>query len=124
MKVSKSWLKQLVEIKDLESTVKLLPLRTITTKEVTEDFIELDMKGYNRADLLSLRGVAYEVAAITDSRVKFTEPLESDYVWVGKSLPHTPVSVEPIEVSPLKVVAKIVGLKVAKSSPEWVKKLA
>ena len=73
LKVSIDWLQELVQLKgSVEELVALLPLRTIGTKEVTDRFIELDMKGYNRADLLSLRGVAYEVGAITGSRVTFT----------------------------------------------------
>jgi hypothetical protein len=60
MKVSIDWLKELVDLStSVEDLVGLLPLRTIGTKEVTDRFIELDMKGYNRADLLSMRGVAY-----------------------------------------------------------------
>jgi len=75
MKVSKTWLSELVDLKiSMSELEQLLPLRTIATKEITDEFIELDMKGYNRADLLSLRGVAYEVAAIADSQIKFTEP--------------------------------------------------
>ncbi|KKQ82834.1 MAG: hypothetical protein UT04_C0045G0001, partial [Candidatus Daviesbacteria bacterium GW2011_GWF2_38_7] len=72
MKVSIKWLKELVDLKTpVEELVRLLPLRTIGTKEVTDNFIELDMKGYNRADLLSLRGVALEAAAITNSPTGF-----------------------------------------------------
>lgn len=125
MKVSKSWLKELVDLKvSVDEVVRLLPLRSIGTKEVTDQFIELDMKGYNRADLLSMRGVAYEVAAITDSKVTFTEPSDQDYIWTDQSLPSTPVTVEREELCPLQCVAKIEGLKVAASSSEWQKKLA
>src|SRR3989338_3300316 len=71
MKVSKDWLKELIALdRPVDEVMDLLPKRTIGIKEVTKDFFELDMKGYNRADLLSLRGVAQEIAAITVSRVK------------------------------------------------------
>lgn len=124
MKVSKSWLKELVDLKISEDELlRLIPLRTIGIKEVTSDFIELDMKGYNRADLLSLRGVAYEIAAITDTSVKFSEISDNDYIWVGKDLEKTQVSIEDKELSPLQIVAKIEGLKFTESSPEWIKKL-
>jgi phenylalanyl-tRNA synthetase beta chain len=123
MKVSKSWLKDLVELDGFENVERLLPMRTIGTKEVTSDFIELDMKGYNRADLLSLRGVAYEVAAITDSKVKFGEPKESEYIWVEKSLDGVKAQVQDEDLVPLYCVAKIEGLKVQASSQDWVKKL-
>ncbi len=125
MKVSKSWLQELVDLKvSLKEVERLLPLRTIANKEITEEFIELDMKGYNRADLLSMRGVAIEVAAITGSEVKFTEPSETDYFWVKETLPKVEVKVENEELAPVYTVAKIEGLKVGPSPADWVKKLA
>ncbi len=122
MKVSKAWLEELVEIKDIKEVERLLPLRTIALREVTEDYIELDMKGYNRSDLLSMRGVAYEVAAIADSKVKFEEPKDGDYVWSNNQLPPTPITTDE-KINPIQAVAKIEGLKVKKSPEEWVKKL-
>ncbi len=125
MKISSGWLKELIDLKiPMEEVIRLLTLRTIGTKEVTKDFIELDMKGYNRADLLSMRGVAYEVAAITDSRITFKEPNPNDFTWAGKDLPQTLVKVENPELIPLYCIAKINGLKVKSSPTEWVKKLA
>lgn len=123
MKVSISWLKQLVDLKiPVERLVELLPLRTIGTKEVTEDFIELDMKGYNRADLLSMHGVALEVAAIIDSNVKFADPNPEDYVWLEQNFPKVDIT-ETDKVASVYCVAKIEGLKVKKSPEDWVKKL-
>lgn len=121
MKVSKSWLKDLVEIKDIEKVIKLLPLRTIALRSVTNDYIELDMKGYNRADLLSMRGVAREVAAITDLRVKFEE--ENRYVWEERELQTTPVKITEEALSPTQAVAKIERLRVGPSPKEWVERL-
>lgn len=124
MKVSINWLKELVNLNvSIEKLVELLNLRTIGTKEVTDKFIELDMKGYNRADLLALRGVAYETAAITDSKIKFEEPEVSEYIWVEKSLPKTPVGLEDESLVTIQCVAKIEGLKVGQSSKEWQEKL-
>lgn len=119
MKVLISWLKELVDLRvSIEELIKLLPLRTIGLKEVTDSSIELDMKGYNRADLLSLRGVAREVATITDSQIKFTEEtLKTD------NLPQTPVEVENENLSPVYCLAKIEGLEVQPSSSLWTKKL-
>lgn len=125
MKVSINWLKELVDLKvSVEEVINLLPLRTIGTKEVTEDFFELDMKGYNRADLLSLRGAAYEIAAITDSKVSFKETEENDFAWTDKNLLKTNVEVKNSALSPTYCIAKIEGLKVGPSSSDWVKKLA
>jgi phenylalanyl-tRNA synthetase beta chain len=124
MKVSKQWLKQLVNysVSD-EELINLFNHKTIGTKEVTEDFIELDMKGYNRADLLSLRGVAYEVSALTESVVNFEEPVETSLYWVEKQLPAVSVEVADEKLSPLYCLVKIEGLKVENSSEEWKKKL-
>jgi phenylalanyl-tRNA synthetase beta chain len=120
MKVSKSWLPELVDlkisIKDLEG---LLPLRTIATKEVNDNFLELDMKGYNRADLLSMRGVAREVAAITNSETIFQEPEK-----IEANLPPTKTKIEAEKLCPVYCIAKIEGLKSGTSKPEWVKKLS
>ena len=77
------------------------------------------MKGYNRADLLSLRGVAREVAAITDSRVIF-----KDEEAVKTELPKVAVDIENENLSPVYCVAKIENLKVEHSDEIWVKKLS
>ncbi len=124
MKVSINWLKELVDLKvSVEELVKLLPLRTIGTKEVTDQYIELDMKGYNRADLLSLRGVAREIAAISDSQITFENEDPNKFPWVTQKLPKTPVKVGDPELAPVYCLAKIEGLKVNLSDREWVQKL-
>ncbi|MDD2823248.1 MAG: phenylalanine--tRNA ligase subunit beta [Candidatus Daviesbacteria bacterium] len=124
MIVSISWLKELVNLtKSVDEVINLLPLRTIGVKEVTDKSFELDMKGYNRADLLSMRGVAYEIAAITNSEVNFNEPTEKDYIWENKELSSTPVAVEDDLLCPVYCIAKISGLKVGPSPKEWVEKL-
>lgn len=125
MKVSIAWLKQLVDLKvSTEEVVKLLPLRTIAIKEVTQDFIELDMKGYNRADLLSLKGVALEVAAITNSKILFKDPGEAEFAWNLLKLPNTPIQIMEPSLAEVQCVAKIEGLTFGKSPADWVKKLA
>jgi len=122
MLVSKKWLEELIDLKvPMEEVISLLPLRTIGTKEITDKFIELDMKGYNRADLLSLRGVALEIAAITDSEVKFKETTE--YVWDKLNLPDAQAIVQDQDLCPVYCIAKIEGLKVGASSKEWTEKL-
>ncbi|MDO8637969.1 MAG: phenylalanine--tRNA ligase subunit beta [Candidatus Daviesbacteria bacterium] len=130
MKVSIDWLKQLIELNvSIDKVINLLPLRTVGTKEVTPVFFELDMKGYNRPDLLSMRGVAQEISAITDSKIIFSEPEENEYIWAGSfdklrtSLPKTDILVENNDLCPIYCIAKIEGLKVAPSSIEWIKKL-
>lgn len=131
MKVSKSWLKELVDLpagrqglnSSVDEVVSLLPLRTVGTKEINDQFIELDMKGYNRADLLSMRGVAYEVAAISNAKVNFSEEGEEDFAWFDQKLPNLNVKVEDDKDCPVYCLAKIEGLKVGPSSKEIIKKL-
>lgn len=124
MKVSINWLKELVDLKtSVKELVELLPLKTIGLKEVTDQYIELDMKGYNRSDLLSLRGVAYEVSALTNSGIYFKEPQEPEFAWNQTSLPTVNVSVENGQLAPLYCIAKIEKIKVGKSSMEWSRKL-
>ncbi len=119
MKVSINWLKELVDLKiSMDKLLALLPLRTVGIKEVTKDYIELDMKGYNRADLLSLRGVTQEVSAISGSKLLFSAVNLPDY-----DLPETPVKIEDENLSSVQCVAKIEGLKFGKSREEWIEKL-
>jgi phenylalanyl-tRNA synthetase beta chain len=124
MKVSKAWLQELVDLQVPMSEVeRLLPLRTIATKEVNEQFIELDMKGYNRADLLSMRGVAQEIAAITDSPAKFDETPVTVTEIDGLSDQKTNIRVEDPTISPVYYLIKISGLQIGPSPSDWVKKL-
>jgi len=122
MKVSKLWLKDLVDLSvPIAEVERLLPIRTIAIKEFTSNYFELDMKGYNRSDLLSLRGVANEVAAITNSKTNFNET--DKFIWEQVNLPEISVQVENQELAPLYCLAKIEGLKVAPSETDWLKKL-
>lgn len=125
MLVSINWLKELVNLNiPVKDLVAMLPLRTIGTKEVTDQSIELDMKGYNRSDLLSMRGVAYEVSALTSSNIYFSETEGNDFVWNSKDrLPEIKVTIENSKLSPFYCVAKIENIKVTKSSEEWVARL-
>lgn len=124
MKVSIDWLKKLVDLNiSVKDLVTILPLRSIGTKEVTEDFIELDMKGYNRADLLSMRGVAYEVVAVTNSKTLFEEPQAANFAWNRTDTPRLQASILEPKLCPIYCLAKIEGLQVEFSTPEQVRKL-
>jgi len=127
MKVSINWLKELIDLNcSIEELINLLPLRSVSIKEVTKDSIELDMKGYNRADLLSMRGVALEVAAITNSQVK----LKDNEVTVdkisrsGEFVSKLSVKIDDSKLCPVYSIAKIENLKVEQSNETWVKKLS
>jgi phenylalanyl-tRNA synthetase beta chain len=125
MKVNINWLKELLDLNiSIEDLVELLPLRSVSIKEVTEKFIELDMKGYNRTDLLSMRGVAREVSAISGSKLTFKSLQEGDFAWNQEKLPITKVSVENKNLCPYYTITKIRGVKAGKSPADWVKKLS
>lgn len=122
MRVPKVLLNLLVEIADEQRFIELLPLRSIAFKEVGEDFIELDMKGYNRADLLSMRGVGYEVAAILGTKVKFSDDLEK-CIWTdGERIKLVNVEVWEPKLSPFYAIAKIEGVEIKESEP-WIKEV-
>ena len=119
MKVSLSWLKELVDYNlTPQKLADQLSLRSIGIRAVSDDYIELDLT-YNRGDLLSLRGVAREVAALTGSKKTF-----EDLPFPKYNLPQTPVKVENSKLCPLYTVAKIENLKVEDSDETWVKKLS
>lgn len=126
MRVSKNWLKELVDLKTpMKELIDILPLHTIGIKEVTEQFIELDMKGYNRSDLLSMRGVAYEVSALTLSSIYFKEIQESEFAWNSKGkLPEVKTTIENSELAPFYCVAKIENVKTKESPEEWKERLS
>ncbi|WP_333589667.1 phenylalanine--tRNA ligase subunit beta [Ligilactobacillus acidipiscis] len=83
-----------------------------------EDVIDIDITP-NRADLLSIRGVANEVAALYDKKVSFSQPELSeesgsqiaDYVEVNA----------PAELAPTYLMRIIKNVKVAES-PLWLQK--
>lgn len=124
MKVSLSWLKELVDSKlppwELANKLSLI---SIGVKELNRDYLELDLT-YNRGDLLSLRGVAQELAAITGSKTSFSATEPADYLWT-KNLPESQVQVQVQDrkLCPVYFVAKIEGLKVGPSDQKWVTKL-
>jgi len=123
MIVSLNWLKELVEYKlNPQDLANKLSLISIGVKELTENCLELDLT-YNRGDLLSLRGVAREIAAITSSKLLFSAPDPSCYQWTNQTLHKTPVEIEDEKLSSVQCIAKIEGLIVEPSNPGWVKKL-
>lgn len=124
MKVSISWLKELVALNvSTSELIDLLPLKSISLKSVNENYFELDMKGYNRSDLLSLRGVAREISALTKSKLLFQEFEQSDFTWSKQKFLQTKVKVANSQSTPFYSLAKIEGIKVGKSPESWVKKL-
>ncbi len=123
MKVSLNWLKELVDYQlSAEDLAEKISLASIGVKQQTEDYLELDLT-YNRGDLLSMRGVAYEVAALTDSPLRFLTQTPEDFVWVNQDLSKTKVEIEDQNLASAQCVAKIENLTVGPSPKELVKKL-
>src|SRR3989344_1147067 len=123
MKISLGWLKELVDYQlSSDELANQLSLTSIGVKQQTEDYLELDLT-YNRGDLLSLRGVDYEVSTITNTPLKFLSYIPEDYTWAGKNLPQVKVEIEDEKLCPVYCVAKIENLKVEHSDDTWVKKL-
>ncbi len=128
MRVSINWLQELVDLKvPVEELIRLLPLRTIAVKDTTKDYIELDMKGYNRADLLSLRGVAYEIAAITNSQIKFEDLNISESELPKNSSEKIKPPVKTVVENPddclLYFLVRIEGLTIEPAPLGWQAKL-
>jgi len=122
MKVSLPWLKELVDYQlPTDDLANRLSLASIGIKQQTEDYLELDLT-YNRGDLLSMRGVAYEVTALTETPLRFLALDPEDFIWVGKELPEVKVNIET-DLVPFYCVAKIEGLEINKSSEALVKTL-
>lgn len=123
MKISLSWLKELVDY-DLtpKQLAERLSLISIGVKKTEDDFLELDLT-YNRGDLLSLRGVARELAAITNSNVKFEEKEWGQFIFGDKVIPEIKAIVEDDYLCPLYCLVKIEDLSVKPSPKQWVKKL-
>lgn len=123
MKISLKWLKELVEYNlSAKELAEQLSLKSIGVKSVTDDFIELDLT-YNRGDLLSLRGIAVEVSAITNSNIKFSLEHPKNFPW-DNIQDKVNVKVEDEKLCPIYCIAKIEGLKVEHSNETWVKKLS
>lgn len=119
MKISLSWLKELVNFNlTPKQLAEKLSLISIGIKQTTKDFLELDLT-YNRGDLLSMRGVAREVGAITSSKVNF-----KDEVFPKFNLPETPMQLEDEKLCPVYCIATIENLKVEQSPKVWVKRLS
>lgn len=124
MKVSLSWLKELVDFKlTPQELADQLSLKSIGVKQVTSDYIELDLT-YNRGDLLSVRGVAKEVAAIANSQIKFEDKENGQFIFGDKVIPSVDVKVENSILCPLYTLTKIEIPQVKPSNSDVIKKLS
>lgn len=74
MKISYSWIKELVDIKtkpqDLAGALSMAGLSVETFEEVRGDWVYTIEVTSNRPDWLSVRGIVHEIAAITGAKLK------------------------------------------------------
>lgn len=118
MNISLNWLKDLVEIKkkpkDLADLLTLSGAEVESVKKKGDDYIlDFDITA-NRGDELSVLGIAREIAALTNKKVKLSEPK------IKKQTSDLPLDVEidnPL-ICPRFSFRIIENIKV-KPSPKW-----
>lgn len=138
MKVTYSWLKDFVEIKlspqALAEQLTMAGLEVVSLEERSGDFIfEIEVTS-NRPDWLSVIGVAREVAALTDKKLKLPQLVRGPQTTVhsgkkkGKNLGLSAGACWPLSIEiedkkdcPLYAAKIIQGVKVG-PSPDWLKK--
>lgn len=121
MKVVHSWLKEYIG-ESIPSAEKLEELLTFHAFEIDavdivegESVIDVDVLPNRSSDCLSHRGIAREIATITN------RPLERDPLREPIELPSTDVlsvAIEDVEACPRFTASLITGIEV-KESPEW-----
>jgi len=121
MKVTYNWLKDFVDIKiparELADKLTMAGLEVVSLEEKAGDFVfEIEITS-NRPDWLSILGVAREVSAITNSKLK-----NQDLKLKGKTTKGDfKIEIEDKTDCSLYSARIIKNLKVA-PSPEWIRK--
>src|SRR3989338_3651802 len=119
MKVTYNWLKDFVEIKispqALGDKLTMAGLEVTALEEKGADFVlEIEITP-NRPDLLSVIGIAREVAAITKSKIKNQKPNTKHQKPNSK---HLQLKIEDKKDCPLYTAKIIKDVKVG-PSPDW-----
>jgi phenylalanyl-tRNA synthetase beta chain len=121
MKVTYNWLKDFVDIKIsaevLADRLTMAGLEVVFLEKKGNDWVlELEITP-NRADCLSVIGIAREVAAITNSKFKIQNLISQFKIKKGKDLE---IKIEDKRDCPLYVARLISSVKV-RNSPDWLK---
>src|SRR3989338_724258 len=121
MKVTYNWLKDFVEIKispqALGDKLTMAGLEVTALEEKGADFVlEIEITP-NRPDLLSVIGIAREVAAITKSKIKNQKPNTKHQKTNSK---HLQLKIEDKKDCPLYTAKIIKDVKVGQS-PDWLR---
>ena len=122
MKFTYNWLKDFLDLKlkadRLAQRLTMVGLEVTSLEQRNHDWVyEIEVTP-NRPDLLSVAGIAREVAAITNSKLKIKKskpPLPKEKRGLGLS-----INIEDKGDCPLYSAKVIKGLKV-KDSPDWLK---
>jgi len=120
MKITYNWLKDFVAItlspRALAEKLTMAGLEVVSFEESRGDFVfEIEITS-NRPDWLSIVGVAREVAALTNKKLKLPEPQP-----LRRGGGHTlGIEVQEKKDCPLYTAQLIEGIKVG-SSPEWLR---
>lgn len=122
MKITYNWLKDFVDIKisprELADKLTMAGLEVVSLEEKSGDFVlEIEITS-NRPDWLSVLGIAREVAAITNAKLKVENYKPTKEIKGRSSLK---VEIENQKDCSLYTARVIKGVKVG-SSPEWLRK--
>ncbi|MCM8783128.1 MAG: phenylalanine--tRNA ligase beta subunit-related protein, partial [Candidatus Omnitrophica bacterium] len=127
MKVTYNWLKEFVEIKispeDLVEKLTMVGLEVVSFEKKEDDFVlEIEITS-NRADLLSVLGIAREISALTDKKLILKEPglnfLANNRVWRERDRRQEfSLKIENRSDCPLYTARILRNIKIT-SSPRW-----
>ncbi|MBI2932348.1 MAG: phenylalanine--tRNA ligase subunit beta [Planctomycetes bacterium] len=114
MRVPLSWLREIVELADdAASVAKTLTMAGVGVEGIEDDVLVLEITS-NRADLLSIVGVARELALLRGARLKAPVPA----VREAGPAPETKVEVVDSSLCPRYTARVVRGVKVA-PAPAW-----
>ena len=121
MKISYNWLKDYVDVKldpqKLSSLLTMVGLSVVSCEKIESDYIfELEITS-NRADCLSVIGVAREVAAILGKKLKISKELKKSTPKSSKSLG---ISIKDTDLC-YRYTARIIKNVEVGPSPDWLR---
>ncbi len=122
MRVPYNWLKEFVDIRftadELAKELTSSGLEVISITKLDKDFVfEIEVTA-NRPDLLSVLGIARELSAITNKKIKLPKELKNSYFRKAGSKGRIKITLEDRELCNRYVGRIVRGVKVG-PSPTW-----
>lgn len=112
MKIPLSWLKDYVDVADPATVAKSLTMAGVGIEGIEGDVLDLEITS-NRADLLSMLGVARELGLLTG------KPVREPKVEYPEGAPISfPVTIDDKQLCPRYIARVVKGVKVG-PSPAW-----